>query len=69
MPLREVDVDVPTGRVTVRGGSVDDGTVRAAIVEAGYEVAGACRQWLPDGRNVTHATNWRGNSRSAPPDS
>ncbi|MFJ7071212.1 heavy-metal-associated domain-containing protein [Streptomyces sp. NPDC098781] len=37
----EVDVDVPAGRVTVRGESVDDAAVRAAIVEAGFEVTGA----------------------------
>ncbi|MEV1065234.1 heavy-metal-associated domain-containing protein [Streptomyces sp. NPDC050263] len=40
----EVDVDVRAGLVIVRGESVDDGAVRAAIVEAGYEVAEVVRQ-------------------------
>jgi len=39
--VTEVDVDVPTGRVTVRGEPVDDAAVRAAITEAGYEVTAA----------------------------
>ncbi|MFJ1733443.1 heavy-metal-associated domain-containing protein [Streptomyces sp. NPDC088254] len=39
--VTEVDVDVPTGRVTVHGESVDDDAVRAAITEAGYEVTAA----------------------------
>jgi hypothetical protein len=39
--LTEVDVDVPAGRVTVHGESVDDDAVRAAITEAGYEVTAA----------------------------
>ena len=34
-----VDVDLPTGRMVVRGGGVDDAAVRAAVEEAGYEVA------------------------------
>jgi copper chaperone len=33
-----VDVDLPTGRLTVQGQAVDDGAVRAAVAEAGYEV-------------------------------
>ncbi|MFI9542450.1 heavy-metal-associated domain-containing protein [Streptomyces sp. NPDC052016] len=38
-----VDVDVPAGLVTVHGESADDAAVRAAIVEAGYEVTDAMR--------------------------
>jgi len=34
-----VDVDLPTGRMVVSGGGVDDAAVRAAVEEAGYEVA------------------------------
>jgi copper chaperone len=34
----DVAVDLQTKRVTVRGEDVDDAAVRAAIVEAGYEV-------------------------------
>jgi copper chaperone len=35
-----VDVDLASGRVTVAGGgTVDDAAVRAAVEEAGYEVA------------------------------
>jgi copper chaperone CopZ len=37
--VTEVDVDVRSGLVTVRGDSVDDIAVRAAITDAGYEVA------------------------------
>ncbi|GHH81470.1 heavy-metal-associated domain-containing protein [Streptomyces capitiformicae] len=37
--VTEVDVDVRSGLVTVRGDSVDDIVVRAAITDAGYEVA------------------------------
>jgi len=36
--VEHVDVDLPTGRVTVRG-VADDAAIRAAVVEAGYEVA------------------------------
>ncbi len=32
-----VDVDLETKRVVVRGEDLDDGALRAAIVEAGYE--------------------------------
>ena len=32
-----VDVDLDTKLVTVRGGSLDDAAIRAAIVEAGYK--------------------------------
>lgn len=38
-----VDVDVPSGLVTVHGESLDDDAVGAAIVEAGYEVTDAMR--------------------------
>ena len=34
-----VDVDLETKRVTVRGRDLDDGALRAAIEEAGYEAA------------------------------
>jgi copper chaperone CopZ len=37
-----VDVDLASGALTVTGETaVDDGAVRAAVEEAGYEVAGA----------------------------
>lgn len=35
-----VEVDLESKRVTVSGDGVDDSAVRAAIDEAGYEVAG-----------------------------
>ncbi|GGV83554.1 MULTISPECIES: heavy-metal-associated domain-containing protein [Streptomyces] len=41
--VTDVDVDVPAGLVTVRGESVDADAVRAAIVEAGYEVTESMR--------------------------
>ena len=34
-----VDVDLVTKLVTVRGEGIDDGAVRAAIDEAGYDIA------------------------------
>ncbi|MFJ2033881.1 heavy-metal-associated domain-containing protein [Streptosporangium sp. NPDC087985] len=34
-----VDVDLESGRVDVSGDSLDDAAIRAAIKEAGYEVA------------------------------
>ena len=37
--VREVDVDLDTKRVVVRGEALDDASLRAAIVEAGYEAA------------------------------
>ena len=37
--VESVDVDLDSKRVTVRGELVDDAAVRAAIDEAGYEVA------------------------------
>jgi copper chaperone CopZ len=36
-----VDVDLETGRVTVRGEDVSDTAVRDAVAEAGYEVSGS----------------------------
>ncbi|MEV4179819.1 copper ion binding protein [Streptosporangium canum] len=35
-----VDVDLQSGRVDVSGDPLDDAAIRAAIAEAGYEVAG-----------------------------
>ncbi len=37
--VERVDVDLDSGRMTVSGEGVDDGAVRAAVAEAGYEVA------------------------------
>lgn len=37
--VEDVAVDLDTKVVTVSGTAVDDGAVRAAIVEAGYEAA------------------------------
>jgi copper chaperone len=37
--VEEVDVDLETKVVTVSGSGVDDGAVRAAIAEAGYQAA------------------------------
>jgi copper chaperone len=37
--VESVVVDLESKRVTVRGNSVDDRAVRAAIDEAGYEIA------------------------------
>jgi copper chaperone CopZ len=34
-----VDVDLASGRMTVSGEHVDEHAVRAAVAEAGYEVA------------------------------
>ncbi|HSY00107.1 MAG TPA: heavy-metal-associated domain-containing protein [Streptomyces sp.] len=42
--VTEVDVDVRAGLVTVCGETADDAAVRAAIVEAGYEVAEVVRR-------------------------
>lgn len=37
--VSDVQVDLPTGRVTVNGdGPIDDAAVHAAVDEAGYEV-------------------------------
>jgi copper chaperone len=36
-----VDVDLETKTVTVQGRDLDDGAVRGAIDDAGYDVAGA----------------------------
>lgn len=37
--VRDVEVDLEAKRVDVRGDDLDDAAVRAAIAEAGYEVA------------------------------
>jgi copper chaperone len=37
--VRRVDVDLASGRLTVLGEGVSDEAVRAAVAEAGYEVA------------------------------
>jgi copper chaperone len=37
--VESVVVDLQRKRVTVRGRSIDDGAVRAAIDEAGYDIA------------------------------
>ena len=37
--VAEVDVDLASGRVTVLGEGFDDDAVRAAVVEAGYEMS------------------------------
>ena len=37
--VRAVDVDLASGRMVVSGDGVDDAAVRAAVEEAGYEVA------------------------------
>jgi copper chaperone CopZ len=37
--VQAVDVDLGSGRLTVTGAAFDDGAVRAAVEEAGYEVA------------------------------
>lgn len=36
--VEDVQVDLPTGRVVVRGEAADD-KIRAAVADAGYEVA------------------------------
>ena len=38
--VESVEVDLQTKLVTVRGASLDDAALRAAIEEAGYEAAG-----------------------------
>jgi copper chaperone len=37
--VSSVDVDLASGRLTVTGRGIDAGAVRAAVAEAGYEVA------------------------------
>ncbi len=37
--VTEVKVDLETGTVTVQGSGLDDAAIRAAVDEAGYEVA------------------------------
>jgi copper chaperone len=34
-----VDVDLASGRMTITGADIDDDAVRAAVADAGYEVA------------------------------
>jgi copper chaperone CopZ len=36
--VADIDVDVETGRLTVRGKGFDDAGIREAVAEAGYEV-------------------------------
>jgi copper chaperone CopZ len=36
--VEAVDVDLASGRLTVRGTDLDDAAVAAAVAEAGYEV-------------------------------
>jgi len=36
----DVDVELESGRLVVRGADVSDEAVRAAVAEAGYEVVG-----------------------------
>jgi len=38
--VRGVEVDLASGRMLVRGDGVSDTEVRAAVAEAGYDVAG-----------------------------
>jgi copper chaperone len=38
--VRHADVDLASGRLTVRGDDVAEPAVRAAVAEAGYGVAG-----------------------------
>jgi copper chaperone len=38
--VRDVDVDLATGRLIVTGDTIDDRAVRAAVAEAGYEISG-----------------------------
>jgi len=38
--VRGVEVDLASGRLLVRGDGVSDTDVRAAVAEAGYDVAG-----------------------------
>ena len=37
--VEDVDVDLASGRLTVRGRDLADGAIRAAVADAGYEVA------------------------------
>ena len=36
--VERVDVELESGRVVVKGDSIDDAAIRAAVDEAGYEV-------------------------------
>ncbi|HWT26147.1 MAG TPA: heavy-metal-associated domain-containing protein [Solirubrobacteraceae bacterium] len=37
--VRDVDVELASGRLTVSGDGLDDDAIRAAVAEAGYDVA------------------------------
>ena len=37
--VEAVEVDLASGRMVITGAGIDDGAVRAAVDEAGYEVA------------------------------
>jgi copper chaperone len=37
--VESLDVDLATGRLTVRGDGIDDAAIADAVAEAGYEVA------------------------------
>jgi copper chaperone len=37
--VRAVDVDLASGRLVVRGDAIEDAAVKAAVADAGYEVA------------------------------
>ena len=37
--VSDVDVDLASGRLTVTGDAISDDAIRAAVSEAGYEVA------------------------------
>lgn len=37
--VETLDVDLATGRLTVRGDGIDDAAIADAVAEAGYEVA------------------------------
>ena len=37
--VRSVDVDLDSGRMTVTGQDISDDAIRAAVAEAGYEIA------------------------------
>lgn len=38
--VETVDVDLDSGRLAVTGDGFDDGQIKAAVAEAGYEVVG-----------------------------
>ncbi|MFG2007111.1 heavy-metal-associated domain-containing protein [Spirillospora sp. NPDC048911] len=56
--IQQVDVDVAGGSVRISAnGPIDEGDVRAAIEEAGYEVVGLTRRIRPPGRRITPPGN------------